>query len=108
MTVINDDVPVGQVFDAFPDGMVVCVHWVMNVLVKEDAVRMYGYGRDELVGKRIEILIPDRLRARHEGHLDAFTGSPRLRPMGSGLDLHGRRKDGGEFPVEISLSPIKI
>src|SRR6185369_2812958 len=77
------------------------------LLVNAEAERMFGYGRDELVGKRIEMLIPDRLPTRHEGHVAGYTRAPRLRAMGSGLDLHGRRMDGTEFPVEISLSPIK-
>ncbi|HEY5947327.1 MAG TPA: PAS domain S-box protein [Kofleriaceae bacterium] len=102
----NSDLPFRQLVDAAPDGMIVCDQRGVIVLVNAEAERMFGYGRDELLGKRIEVLIPDRLRHRHEGHVAGFTGAPRLRPMGSGLDLHGRRKDGGEFPVEISLSPI--
>src|SRR6476619_2859678 len=99
--------PFRQLVDAAPDGLVVCDQSGKIVLINEEGERMFGYSRDELVGKRIEILIPDRLRVRHEGHVAGFTGAPRLRPMGSGLDLRGRRKDGSEFHVEISLSPIK-
>jgi PAS domain S-box-containing protein len=99
--------PFRQLVDAAPDGLVVCDQTGKIVLINEEGERMFGYGRDELLGKRIETLIPDRLRSRHEGHVAGFTGAPRLRPMGSGLDLRGRRKDGSEFPVEISLSPIK-
>jgi PAS domain S-box-containing protein len=107
MTLDSSDLPFRQLVDAAPDGMVICDQSGVIILVNEEAERMFGYARDELVGKRIEMLIPDRLRKRHEGHVAGFTSTPRLRPMGSGLDLHGRRKDGHEFPVEISLSPIQ-
>ncbi|HEX5060867.1 MAG TPA: PAS domain S-box protein, partial [Kofleriaceae bacterium] len=101
------DLPFRQLVDAAPDGMVVCDQSGTIVLVNAETERMFGYARDELIGKRIEALIPERLRARHEGHVSGFASAPRLRPMGSGLELHGRHKDGHEFPVEISLSPIK-
>jgi PAS domain S-box-containing protein len=104
---LQGELPFRQLVDAAPDGMVVCDHGGTILLVNEEAERMFGYARDELIGKRIEVLIPDRLRARHEKHVEGFTGTPRLRPMGSGLELHGQRKDGSELPVEISLSPIK-
>jgi PAS domain S-box-containing protein len=68
---------------------------------------MFGYARAELIGQRIELLVPERMRGRHEKHVDGFTHAPKLRPMGSGLELSGRRKDGSEFPVEISLSPVE-
>ncbi|HEU4615738.1 MAG TPA: PAS domain S-box protein [Kofleriaceae bacterium] len=107
MKLDTTDLPFRQLVDAAPDGMIVCDQTGTIMLVNEEAERMFGYARDELLGKRIEVLIPDRLRGRHEGHVHGFTGAPRLRPMGSGLDLQGRRKDGSEFPVEISLSPIR-
>jgi PAS domain S-box-containing protein len=66
----------------------------------------FGYSRDELMGEPIEILLPERLRERHQGHRTGFFDRPVARPMGIGLDLAGRRKDGREFPVEISLSPV--
>ena len=107
MTLSSSDLPFRQLVDAAPDGMIVCDQAGTILLVNSEVERMFGYARDELLGARIEKLIPERLRKRHEGHVSGFTGAPRLRPMGSGLDLHGRRKDGTEFPVEISLSPIK-
>lgn len=93
--------------DAAPDGVVVCDHSGHIVLVNRQAETMFGYTRTELVGKRIEELIPERLRTRHPEHLQKYVDAPKSRPMGSGLDLFGRRRDGTEFPVEISLSPIR-
>ena len=77
------------------------------MLVNAEAERMFGYTRGELFGKSIDTLVPDEVRPRHDHHLTSYTSAPRLRPMGSNLDLRGRRKDGTEFPVEISLSPIE-
>jgi PAS domain S-box-containing protein len=68
---------------------------------------MFGYARGELVGQPIHVLIPEGLRDRHEHHVAAYTGAPRMRPMGIGMELLGRRKDGTELPVEISLAPIR-
>ena len=101
------DLPYQQLVDAAPDGLLVCDQTGIIVLVNEQTEHMFGYTRAELLGNRIEMLIPESARPRHHHHVHSFTTQPRLRPMGSGLDLHGRRKDGQEFPVEISLSPIK-
>jgi len=68
---------------------------------------MFGYGRDELVGQPIEMLVPSRGRDGHRRHRAGYLKEPRARPMGSGLELYALRKDGREFPVEISLSPIE-
>ena len=81
MPLSSNELPFQQLVDAVPDGLVVCNQQGMIILVNEQAERMFGYGRDELLGKRIETLIPDRLRTRHEGHVAGFTGAPRLRPM---------------------------
>jgi hypothetical protein len=75
-------------------------------LVNQAAERMFGYDHDELLGQTLEILLPDRIRAMHREHRAGYFAGPRIRPMGSGLDLAGRRKDGTEFPVEISLSYV--
>jgi hypothetical protein len=69
--------------------------------------RTFGYAPDELLGRPVEVLLPDRVAARHVGLRDGFIGHSVARPMGIGLDLSGRRKDGSEFPVEISLSPLE-
>src|SRR5262249_16666709 len=68
------------------------------------AERMFGYTRSELLGQSLEILLPERVRIVHAEHRARYVASPRVRPMGTGLDLAGRRKDASEFPVEISLS----
>src|SRR5262245_50645660 len=76
-------------------------------LVNTAAERMFGYTRDEILGQPLEILLPERLRAVHVEHRAGYFAGPRVRPMGTGLDLAGRRKDGTEFPVEISLSYVQ-
>ncbi len=76
------------------------------VIVNGQAERMFGYDRAELIGNKIEILLPDRARESHTVHRHEYEANPSLRPMGTGLDLVGQRKDGSEFPVEISLSPV--
>ncbi len=93
--------------DAAPDAMVVVDEQGHIVFVNVQTERMFGYARGELLGQAIEILLPERFRRAHVAHRSAFVGTPKARPMGSGLSLFGRRKDGGEFPVEISLSPLK-
>ncbi len=77
------------------------------ILVNAAAERMFGYDHDELLGQTLEILLPDRIRAGHREHRAGYFAGPRVRPMGSGLALAGRRKDGAEFPVEISLSYVQ-
>jgi PAS domain S-box-containing protein len=77
------------------------------ILVNRAAERMFGYEPGELLGQTLEVLLPDCIRATHHEHRARYFAAPRVRPMGSGLDLAGRRKDGVEFPVEISLSYVQ-
>jgi PAS domain S-box-containing protein len=106
MPIDSNELPFRELVDAAPDGVVVCDHRGKIVLVNSEAERMFGYARDELLGLQIDVLVPDRVRKHHGAHVHGYTSAPRLRPMGSGMELTGRTKDGGELPVEISLAPI--
>jgi PAS domain S-box-containing protein len=90
-----------------PDAIVIVDRQGRITLVNSQTQRLFGYSPEELVGSPVEVLLPERSRLRHVGHRAAFHATPRTRPMGVGLDLSGQRKDGTEFPVEISLSPME-
>jgi PAS domain S-box-containing protein len=86
--------------------MVVDQHGLIQ-MVNSQMEKMFGYSRDELFGQTMEILLPHRFRRQHRQHVAGFLEKPRLRPMGTGLELYGLHKDGTEFPIEISLNPLQ-
>jgi PAS domain S-box-containing protein len=96
----------GDLFETAPDALVVVDRsgTVMNVNARTES--LFGYGRVELTGKPVEDLIPSRFHATHVARRTDYAAAPLIRPMGAGLELSGRRRDGTEFPVEISLSPL--
>src|SRR4051794_20565377 len=93
--------------EAAPDAIVVIDGSGNIVIVNQLAERLFGYARQELRGMQIEGLVPERFREQHTGYRRNYFREPRTRPMGEGRELAGRRKNGSEFPVEISLSPLK-
>ncbi|MEJ0085166.1 MAG: ATP-binding protein [Pseudomonadota bacterium] len=96
------------VLDALPDAMVI-IDPSGNILFANAQVEaLFGFPSADIVGGPVEVLLPERFRHRHVGHRTNYTGNVRVRPMGAGLDLFATRKDGSEFPVEISLSPLRM
>jgi PAS domain S-box-containing protein len=94
------------VFEHATEGMLVTNHDGIIIKINPAAEKLFGYDRRELVGKKVETLVPQRLSAKHAENRENFHKSPHARTMGIGMDLMGKRKDGTEFPVEISLSPF--
>jgi len=96
-----------QLFEFSPDSVIVADSEGRITNVNAQVCQIFGYSREELVGKPVEVLIPERFRSIHPGHRKAYNARPGIRPMGVGLELYGLRKDGTEFPVDIMLSPVE-
>jgi PAS domain S-box-containing protein len=94
-------------FEAAPDAIVLVNDEGHILRVNRQAELMFGYSREELLDKPVEVLLPPRFRGRHVTHRSAYLAEPRRRSMGAGLELYGLRKDGSEFPVDIVLSPLQ-
>jgi formate hydrogenlyase transcriptional activator len=94
-------------FESSPDAIIATGRDGRIARVNAQAEKIFGYRRDELVGQPINILVPERYREAHSAHQREYHAEPRVRPMGAGLELYGRRKDGSEFPLDIMLSPLQ-
>jgi two-component system, sensor histidine kinase len=104
--IVDSDAFFRHLLESAPDAMIIVDDKGQVVVVNRQALKMFGYDRDEMIGQNIELLLPQKLRDGHVAYRESYTDAPKLRPMGEGMDLVGRCKDGSEVPVEISLSPI--
>lgn len=95
-------------FEHSPDAVLIVGEDGVIELVNRQAELLTGHHRSELCGSRVELLLPEALRETHIQHRSTFMGDPRIRPMGVGLDLRVRRKNGDEVPVDINLSPAAL
>ncbi len=102
------DAVLRQALDAAPDGIAVVDARGAIVFVNPMVEQLFEYPRDELVGMSVDLLLPEKTRGLHAGRRAEYAARPRTRPMGTGLALRGRRRSGAEFPLEISLSPLRM
>ena len=96
-----------ELFQTAPDAMIVVDRVGRIVRANPQAERLFGFSENELLGQSVEMLMPDAARRAHRAHVLDYTGAPRVRPMGTGQELIGQKKDGQQFPVEIALSPLE-
>ncbi len=96
-----------KLYESAPDAIVVVNSEGCITRVNRQTEKMFGYGRNELIGQSVETLLPERFRQRHIGHRITYFSEPRQRAMGAGLELYGKHKDGIEFPVDVMLSPME-
>ncbi|MDA1062314.1 MAG: PAS domain S-box protein [Chloroflexi bacterium] len=101
-----DEQTLRNIVEVAPDGILVVDGGGHIRIANAQVERLFGYARDELIGQPVELLVPNDRRAAHGAHRAAYEAHPSTRAMGVGLELRGRRKDGSEFAVEISLSPM--
>lgn len=97
---------VRSVLDSAPDAMIIIDPSGRILFANRQVQALFGHRPEDITGREVEVLLPERFRARHIGHRRGYTDNFRVRPMGAGLELYGMRQDGTEFPVEISLSPV--
>ena len=107
MFVNGENLPIRELIDTAPDGFVVVDEAGTIVFANRTMEQLFGFEPQALIGQPINTLIPDRFHAAHLEHQASYMKDPRVRPMGLGLDLVGLRRDGSEFPIEISLSPLQ-
>lgn len=95
-----------DLLETLPDAIVAVDRDGTIVQVNTQAQELFGYDREELIGRKVELLVPESYRGQHHQHRENFAEAPKTRRMGADLDLYGRRRNGSEFPVEVSLSPV--
>ncbi|MGB7603237.1 MAG: PAS domain S-box protein [Candidatus Sulfotelmatobacter sp.] len=106
VTTMSDAVLSPDLLEALPDAIVAVDRDGIIAQVNSQAQELFGYSREELIGQKVEMLVPEGYRARHHRHRQTFADTPKTRRMGADLDLYARRRNGSEFPVEIALSPV--
>lgn len=97
-----------MLLETIPDALVLSDSDSRIVIVNSNSEKLFGYDREELLGKKVEVLVPARFRARHRSFHGRYNANPTVRLMAAGFRLFGRRKDGTEFPAEITLGPAQI